>query len=545
MIKLSPETDSMVARINGTVSYPPRTLNPLTCVKMSSTELIALAASVLFIILFTQRWKRRALLLPPGPRPLPIFGNLFDVPKESSWLTYTEWAKTYGDVMSLRVFGQVIVVLNSEKSAREFLEKRATIYSGRPALPFFELLKWSDWNMAFFSDTVLWRQRRRILDRGLRPSAAVQYWPIQQEKVHDFLKILLSNPEDFRQHIKYLQGTIIMSSVYGYDVKDHNDTYLRDAIDANLLGQKALLPGGIIVNSFPFLKHFPGWLPGMGFHALAREGERIGHDMLHRPFELVKDRMRSGTVRPCITQTNLLELEEANSADFKEAECAIAEAAGSLYLAGADTTAAAISTLFLALTLYPDVQRRAQVELDVITEGKRLPNYEDRNRLPYVGAVCKEVLRWRMVAPAGVPHTSTQDDVFEGYFIPKGTIVIANTWAILRDPNVFPDPDEFKPERFLTHSGQLRDDPTLTAVFGFGKRICPGRHLAEDTLSIVAASLLATYSIGKAKDAQGHEIAVGRGYTGGIISSPKEFKCSIAPRSAAAKALIAAQKWNS
>ncbi|KAI0064828.1 CyP450 monooxygenase [Artomyces pyxidatus] len=511
----------------------------------NTSDLIVIAASLLFLTIFVQRRKQRNLPYPPGPRPLPIVGNLFDVPKESSWLVYTEWAKTYGDVISLQVFGQVIVVLNSAKSARDLLEKRAAIYSGRPAIPFFDLANWNEWYIVFLAaDTANWRLRRRMLDRGLRPSAAAQYWPMQKAKVHDFLKKLRSSPEDFRHHVDHLQGAIIMSLVYGYDVKDHDDPYVKDALDANTLGQAAVLPGGVIVNSLPFLRHFPEWLPGMGFHALAREFARLGHVMVHRPFEFVKERMRNGTSRLCITQANLQELDDTDSADFKEAERAVAEASGSLYGAGSDTTVSAICTLLLALILYPDVQRRAQAELDAVTGGKRLPNYEDRASLPYIEAVCKEVLRWRTVAPAGIPHLNTEDDIYEGHFIPKGAMIISNIWAILRDPSIYPDPDEFKPERYLNASGQSRDDLTPTAAFGFGKRICPGRHVAENTLFIVAASFLATYSIGKAKDAQGNEIPVGRGYVGAIISYPDDFKCSIVPRSATTEELIAAESWD-
>ncbi|KAI0062717.1 cytochrome P450 [Artomyces pyxidatus] len=382
-----------------------------------------------------------------------------------------------------------------------------------------------------------------MLDRGLRPNAVVQYRPMQKLKVHDFLKQLLSHPQDYKHHIEHLQGAIIMSVVYGYDIKSTNDTYLRTALDANIIGQTTLLPGTILVNDLPFLKYFPGWLPGMGFQALAKEGEKLGNDMVDRPFQLVKDSMRQGTARLSVTQANLLELEKTDAAESEQAERAIAEASGSLYLAGADSTVSAILTLFLALILHPDVMRKAQAELDAVTGGQRLPDYEDRARLPYVEAICKEVLRWRMVAPAGVPHAATQDDVYEGYFIPKGSIVIANLWAILHDPRVYQDPDEFMPERFLTASGEPRDDPNLAAVFGFGKRICPGRHIAENTLFIVTASFLATYSIGKAKDAHGNEIPVGRKYTGGVISFPEKFECSIVPRPGKAEELIAAESW--
>ncbi|KAI0057801.1 cytochrome P450 [Artomyces pyxidatus] len=519
-------------------------------------DLSALALFFLLLSLLESQRKRKGLRYPPGPFPLPIVGNLFDIPSERSWLVYTEWGKTYGDITSAQVFGHVLVVLNSAKAARDLLEKRAAIYSGRPAIPFFDLqvisphlyisvaeqnhrMRWNPWFVLSSPITPMWRLRRKMLDRGLRPSAAVQFRPMQKEKVHDFLKHLLSQPQNFRHHIEYLQGAIIMSIVYGYDVEGYNDVYLKTALAANAIGQAGVLPGSVLVNALSLLKYLPGWLPGMGFQTLAREGERLGNDMVNRPFQLVKDNMRHGTARPSVTQINLLELENiCDAVEFKKGERAIAEASGSLYLAGADTTSSAIGFLFNALALYPDVQRKAQAEIDAVTGGRRLPAFEDRSRLPYVEALCKEVLRWRIVSPAGMPHMVVQDDVHERYFIPKGATVISNIWAILHDARVYPDPDEFKPERFLTADGRPCDDPALALVFGFGKRVCPGRHIAGDTLFIVAASILATYTIGKAKDAQGHDIPVGNSYRGAITSHPEEFKCSIVPRSGKAEELI-------
>ncbi|KAI0066585.1 cytochrome P450 [Artomyces pyxidatus] len=505
-------------------------------------DLAAVMAFISFVVAFDQRRKRKGLRYPPGPRALPIVGNLFDVPKEFSWLTYAGWGKTYGDIISIQVFGQVIVILNSATVARDLLEKRGTIYSGRPTIHFWELMNWSWFEMSTtYSEK--WRLRRKMLDQGLRPSAAVLYRPMQKEKAHDLLKQLLSRPEEFRNHIEYLQGAIIMSLVYGYDLVGEDDLYLRTALDTNAISTRTLLPGSVIVNDLPFLKHLPEWLPGMGFKALARKGDKLGQDMVNLPFDLVKENMRHGAARLSVTRENLLELEHDHGVDAKETERAIAEASGSLYLAGADTTVSAISTLFLVLVLYPDIQRRAQAELDAVTEGKRLPDFEDRPRLPYVEALCKEVLRWRCVAPVGVPHSTMEDNVYNGYFIPKGATVIANIWAILQDSRVYTEPGAFKPERFLTPEGKVRDDPTLMAVWGFGRRICPGRHIAENTLFIVAAAFLATFTIGKAKDAHGSEIPVECAYTGAVLTYPKEFDCSIVPRSQKAEELISMESW--
>ncbi|KAI0056529.1 cytochrome P450 [Artomyces pyxidatus] len=413
----------------------------------------ALTASIFLVLAANKRCARRDLRLPPGPRPLPLVGNLFDFPKESSWLTYTEWGKVYGDILSMQVFGHVVVILNSAKAARDLFEKKSPIYSSRPTIPMHELMNWS-WNEGGNAYSPKWRLQRKMLDRGLRPSATVQYQPMQKDKVHHFLKQLLSRPKDFRKHIEHLQGAIIMALVYGYDVEEEDDSYLKLTHDLNVIGQRTLLHVSVVLNFLPLLKHLPEWLPGMSFKTLVRVGDKLGQEMVHRPFAFVKDNMRLGTARRCVTRENLLEVESTQDSEKKAAELVIAEASASVYGAGADTTVSAISTLFLALVLHPNVQRTAQAELDAVTCGQRLPDYGDRSRLPYVEAVCKEVLRWRNVAPVGIPHATTEDDIYDGFFIPRGTTVIANIWAILHDPQVYPEPDAFKPERFLTDDGR-------------------------------------------------------------------------------------------
>lgn len=100
-------------------------------------------------------------------------------------------------------------------------------------------------------------------------------------------------------------------------------------------------------------------------------------------------------------------------------------------MVGRRKTISVLSSFFLALLLYPDVQRRAQAEIDQAIGRSRLPAFRDRPDLPYVDAVCKELLRWRLVLPLGVAHATTEDDVYKGYFIPKGTTVLPNTWCVL------------------------------------------------------------------------------------------------------------------
>jgi len=197
-------------------------------------------------------------------------------------------------------------------------------------------------------------------------------------------------------------------------------------------------------------------------------------------------------------------------------------------VAGSDTSHSAMLTFLQAMAIYPEVQRRAQAELDAVVDPSRLPEFTDRARLPYVEALVKEVLRWQPVAPLGVPHAVTEDDVYEGYHIPRGATVIANSWAIFHNEKDYPDPFMFSPERFLksTELGQNVLDPARVA-FGFGRRACPGRYLAMNGLFIYAASMLSTFCISLAVDENGQKVPIEMGMTTGFASFPKPFHCSI------------------
>ncbi|TFY78585.1 hypothetical protein EWM64_g5427 [Hericium alpestre] len=185
------------------------------------------------------------------------------------------------------------------------------------------------------------------------------------------------------------------------------------------------------------------------------------------------------------------------------------------------------------MTLHPEVQKKAQDELETVIGSDRLPTFSDQGSLPYVDALMKEVLRWRIVAPLGVAHRVTTDDAYNGYFIPAGSILIPNIHAMSYDDTVFVDPDTFDPEHFLDKSIPYPD-----IAFGFGRRICPGRFLALSSMWITIASILATFNISKAKDENGNEIEPVDSYTSGMVSYPIPFKCEIKPRSTVAEALI-------
>ncbi|KAF4575356.1 hypothetical protein EYR36_006715 [Pleurotus pulmonarius] len=229
------------------------------------------------------------------------------------------------------------------------------------------------------------------------------------------------------------------------------------------------------------------------------------------------------------------------SGNYSPNRCAdrevVRDVASAAYAGGAETSHAVLSTFIAAMLLYPDVQAKGQLEIDSCIDA-RLPNFDDLPHMPYVHAIMLEVLRWQVVLPLSVAHRLTMDDEYNGYYLPKHSTVFVNTWAILQDEEYYPDPDSFKPERFLKDGlvdPKLKD---LIVNFGYGRRTCPGRFFAMDSLWISLTSMLAVFNIKKAKNADGQEIDPDIQYIPGYTRHIKPFRCSITPRSPEAERLI-------
>ncbi|KAG1725603.1 cytochrome P450, partial [Suillus lakei] len=178
-------------------------------------------------------------------------------------------------------------------------------------------------------------------------------------------------------------------------------------------------------------------------------------------------------------------------------------------------TTSTLMSFALAMVLYPDVQRRAQVEIDSVVGGDRLPTFEDRASLPYVESVLRETLRWHPILPYGVPHATLSDDIYDGYFIPKGAFHGTEKW--------YPKASSFIPERFMDVDGVLTDDDPAD--------ICPGRYTADASVWSAIVTMLATMEFSSAKDDQGNVIQFTPQFTTGLSHSPMVFPCSISARS--------------
>ncbi|KAF8259263.1 cytochrome P450 [Lactarius quietus] len=498
-------------------------------------DVFALVSFAVVLLAFRDHRRRRGLPYPPGPRPLPLIGNLLDIPKEYSWLKYTDLWKTHGDVFSLRVFGQVIVVLNTTKATKDLLEKRGDIYSDRPIIPIFQMMGW-DWLVPFSRYTEFWREGRKLLDRGLRPGAVATYRPMQQTRARVLLTRLLTSPDKWEEHIDLLQGEMILSLTYGYDAEGPEDPKIIVVKKMAELASTTTLPGAVLVNNIPSLKYVPEWLPWFSYKPLARFGYTIGQQAVQEPMAFVMESISNGTAKPSLALEVLEEADKICQPERDKVMDTITRSLGSMYAAGTDTTVTTLVSFFVAMLMHPSMQKKAQDEIDAVTGRERLPTFEDRSRLPYINAICRELLRWKPVVPLAIPHCAMRDDIYEGYFIPKGSLVIPNGWAILHDPAVYSNPDAFDPSRFINADGSIRDDSTWVSAFGYGKRICPGRHFVDTTMFIVIASILSVFNLEGVKRADGKPEDYP--FHGKSITGPYPFSCTIVPRDKKAEDLI-------
>ncbi|EGN98308.1 hypothetical protein SERLA73DRAFT_74531 [Serpula lacrymans var. lacrymans S7.3] len=467
---------------------------------------------------FANGLTKRKVLLPPGPRAVPILGNILGFDTNSPWITYMEWATVHGDLVYSRLLNQEIITINSEKVAKDLLERRSNIYSDRPQYITNDMCGWG-FSSIFLNHGNTWRLHRRMFQQALRADAAMTYRPVQIRKVHQLLVNFLETPEEYSEHIQTLAASVVMEVTYGYDSAPRHDALVEAVERSTNILAKALSPeGAAILGALPFLRHIPAWFPGASFKRLTLECQQLTVGVVEIPFQYTKQSMAAGTAKLSMVSDLLSRTEQGDC----HRELAIKHASASAFAAASETSSSTLNVFMLAMFLHPDVQRKAQLEIDSIIGRDRLPDFSDRPSLPYVEAVFRETLRWRPVAPLGIPHATKHDDHFEGYFIPKGAVVIPNIWAMAHNEDKYPDSNNFKPERFFTPDGKLNND-NVGFIFGFGRRVCVGRHIADATLWASFVSILATFSITKAKDRQGNEIEVTPKWTVGITTDePRE-----------------------
>ncbi|KAF8994492.1 cytochrome P450 oxidoreductase OrdA-like protein [Cyathus striatus] len=453
--------------------------------------LIALGAWAMLI-----RRRSQRLPFPPGPSKFPLIGNVFDMPGEKDPYPWISHLEKYGRISSVSVLGSNVVILNNLQACIDVLNKCSAIYSGRPILPFAgEIVGWNKQMLLSQYDNHFRAMRRLLKSYIGTPAALLKLQSAQTLEARILLGRMLEKPENMIAYFRVAVGAITLKISYGYHIKLENDPLVELVETTAKEFYIATRPGAWLVDIIPFVNYLPNWFPGVKtYRKIGTLYRKHNMEQSELPYNFVKRQIKNGVSIPCFVSTML----EKKGVDF-DTERAIKFGSTTIYAGGLDTTTATLSAFLLFMVLHPDVQCRAQEELDKVTASERLPSFEDREKLPYVDAIIKEVLRCHTLARA--------DDESDGYFIPKDSIIIQNMWfEYHHDPSMYIDPDVFNPSRFVANGDFVPElDPT-TYIYGFGRRACPGSEFANEFLFIIVSIILSAFDIRKKKDENGVDV---------------------------------------
>ncbi|TPX17909.1 uncharacterized protein E0L32_003010 [Thyridium curvatum] len=474
---------------------------------------------------------------------------------------FAKWAKEYGPIFSLTVGPTNIVVLCDRRAAHKLLVEKGNIYSERPHNHVADLLS-SGEQISFGSLTPAWREKRKIVSHNFSPKRLDEdHFKVQEAEKTVLMTNLLHHPETFYQEIRRYTASVVTSITFGYRAPTYDSFWGRTVYDFMDEWTVCLEPGvNPPVDEFPILQYLPTPLAAWKRRALAARDHT--YEFLSEARDRVEKRRAKGEKRDCIMD-RLLDESEKQGRPAALTERGFINAMGEVVEGGADTTASQLLTLILALTLYPEVQERARREIDAVCGTQRSPRWDDFSSLPYINCIVKEGMRWRpkqvcpsnhscvpyianpsggRSTPVGFPHRVTQDDEYEGMFIPKDSIVFLPSLVINYDQDFYKDPDSFKPERYLSHPKLANDyagSPDWANrdhySYGIGRRICPGIHLAERNQWRIAANLLWAFEFSEPVNPETGEIEHldPEAYTPGLLQTPLPFKVQIKVRSQA------------
>ncbi|KIJ31350.1 hypothetical protein M422DRAFT_267022 [Sphaerobolus stellatus SS14] len=359
-----------------------------------------------------------------------------------------------------------------------------------------------------YGDT--WRKHRTLYNQQMHKGAISQFEPLQYSAVRLLLRNVLDSPASLTRHVTRMPASIVVLG-YGFNSKD--DNLVKTMSGNSELFIRAGRPGAFLVDNFPILKYVPTWFPGANFKRITTAARERADRSREMTFRRVKLQLDSGNALSSFVSRSLVELgKDLDDAD-KDVDV-IKSIAGGIFggeiilydllevennadhfVAGTHTTARTALAFILAMAVYPGCMKKAQAKLDIVVGNSRLPEFEVRSTLPYLEAALKEVVRWFPVVATALPYATAADDVYEGYRIPSGSVVIPNPWKmILHDRESYADPYAFRPERFIANEDSriCERDPTIGS-FGYGRRICSGKNLAEATLWLTMATLLSAF----------------------------------------------------
>ncbi|KAF1998526.1 cytochrome P450 [Amniculicola lignicola CBS 123094] len=463
---------------------------------LSSTAFLATALFLLAKLWTNHQWSKK-YKFPPGPKGIPYFGNMFQMPPFHQGPWAKEVGEKYGEMFTIKIADNTWVFLNSSRVVNDLLEKRSAIYSSRPRFPYASSILSGDCRMVIQPYGPQWRAIRKTMHTILNIKNAPTFAPFQDLESKHLLWDYLQKPEEWFKANQRYANSIVMSVVFGKRM-ENDDPNVERLFETSNEFIAALQPGANLVDTFYILNSLPTFL--QWWRPKGQKGHAKVLQVYKQEVQDLKKRMKEGRCPPCFATKFLADPETP-----KLGETQTLFALGSLMEAGSDTSRMTLSQIIAAAASQPGWVRAAQKELDgVLGDATRLPEFSDRPQLPYISAVTKEGFRWRPFAEIGVPHMLIKDDEYEGYKFPAGTLFTWNSWSIALSEGENRDAEKFWPERWLDKSiqgfeGKVEDPLSGHWSFGAGRRVCTGYHVGDTNVWIAVARLLYCFQFEEVK----------------------------------------------
>ncbi|UKZ51201.1 hypothetical protein TrVGV298_004957 [Trichoderma virens] len=435
-------------------------------------------------------------------------------------------AERFGGLCMLWMGSQPTLVISSLKDADELLNKNGALTSNRPrnnifvehAMPHYIANAQVGDELRFF---------RRIYSDllGLKQSQRMKKY--QDYEYTQVLRALCDDPDAFETHLNRGAMSVIFSAVYGVRVSrlDHPLMVELHAVWQEIL--KNLQSGSLIIDYLPFLEKLPLRLQPWVQHADSLAARQYA---VHMAFLTMLRKQFEAGVEPVCFGADMLQRQKQQGFDDK---IAIGLLSGMIFLGG-ESSSSMMNSFIKIMAMHPEVQKKAQQELDRVVGPSRLPTWEDHENLPYIRALIKELHRYSPILSFAAPHASTEEITYKGCTIPNATLILPSTDNLHRDPSRYENGDEFQPERFLgdeldalssaKHPDYLKRDHIN---YGFGRRLCQGIYVAENSLFIQASRYLWAFNI----TPRAGEPPLSMADVQETMSrKPKSFKVDITPR---------------
>ncbi|GMH20228.1 hypothetical protein Nepgr_022069 [Nepenthes gracilis] len=455
-------------------------------------QLISLPAAILIVVICYLLNQRLRFKLPPGPKPWPVVGNLYDI-KPVRFRCFYEWSKIYGPIISVWFGSTLNVVVSNSELAKEVLKEHdqqlADRHRSRSAAKFSrdgKDLIWADYGPHYV------KVRKVCTLELFSPKRLEALRPIREDEVSAMIESIYkdsTNPDNHGKSMvvkKYLGGVAFNNITrLAFGKRFVNS---EGIMDEQGLEFKAIVANGLKLGaSLAMAEHIPWlrWMFPLEEEAFAKHNARRDHLTRAIMAEHTVARQKSGDTKQHFVDA-LLTLKEK----YDLSEDTIIGLLWDMITAGMDTTAISVEWAMAELIKNPRVQQKVQEELDQVIGHERIMTEVDFFNLPYLQAVTKEALRLHPPTPLMLPHRANTNVKIGGYDIPKGANVHVNVWAVARDPKVWQDPLEFRPERFFEEDVDLKGHDFRLLPFGAGRRVCPGAQLGINLVTSMLGHLL-------------------------------------------------------